>query len=306
MKKATAIIVGLVILGVLILFSMTYTVSYSQVAIQSTFGKVDDGSIVREPGLHFRLPFFADSVSLYDTRLQILEGPLEDIQTADGQQIVVRGFMLWRVDREGDGPLQFYRSFPDIAAARDALRAQFRDAITILSKYSFGELLGRESKLEDAEKAVLARMGSVVSEGVKPITVGISRIAFKESTTSEVVRRMQASRDTLADSERARGAAEAERIKSHAAGIAEKILAFASQRAQEIRTEGEELAAGYLAEMGKDEQLAIFLLWVDALEKSLSENTTFIIDTNMQPWHLLEAEGTADVLTTGTVDEAGQ
>ncbi|MBT7351040.1 MAG: hypothetical protein HN811_01125, partial [Phycisphaerae bacterium] len=94
--------------------------------------------------------------------------------------------------------------------------------------------------------------------------------------------------------------------KSHAAGIAEKILAFASQRAQEIRTEGEELAAGYLAEMGKDEQLAIFLLWVDALEKSLSENTTFIIDTNMQPWHLLEAEGTADVLTTGTVDEAGQ
>ena len=55
MKKATAIIVGLVILGVLILFSMTYTVSYNQVAIQSTFGKVNDGSIVREPGLHFRL-----------------------------------------------------------------------------------------------------------------------------------------------------------------------------------------------------------------------------------------------------------
>ena len=121
----------------------------SHVVIQSKFGKVADGSIVRGPGLHFRLPFFADSVSLYDTRLQILEGPLEDIQTADGQQIVVRGFMLWRVDREGDGPLQFYRSFPAIAAARDAPRAQFRDAITILSKYSFGELICRGSKLED-------------------------------------------------------------------------------------------------------------------------------------------------------------
>ena len=62
MKKATAIIVGLVILGVLILFSMTFAVAYNQVAIRSTFGKVDQGSIIREPGLHFRLPFFADSV----------------------------------------------------------------------------------------------------------------------------------------------------------------------------------------------------------------------------------------------------
>jgi hypothetical protein len=50
--------------------------------------------------------------------------------------------------------------------------------------------------------------------------------------------------------------------------------------------------------MGKDEQLAIFLLWVDALEQSLSENTTFIIDTDMKPWHLLEAEGTGDVLSS--------
>jgi len=300
MKKATAIIVGLVILGVLILFSMTFTVAYNQVAIRSTFGKVDEASIIREPGLHFRLPFFADSVTLYDTRLQILESPLENIQTADGQQIVIRGFMLWRVDRAAEGPLQFYRSFPDLAAAREALRSQFRDAMTLLSKYDFDDLLGQESHLAEAEAVVLARMNSVVSEGVQPVTVGISRIAFKESTTSEVVRRMQASRDTLADSERARGTAEAERIRSRAAGVAEKILAFASQRAQEIRTEGEELAAHYLAEMGKDEQLAIFLLWIDALEQSLSENTTFIIDTDMKPWHLLEAEGTQDVLSSGS------
>ena len=191
-------------------------------------------------------------------------------------------------------------------AAKDALRSQFRDAVTLLSKYSFGDLLGADSKLDAAEEAILARMQSVASEGVEPVTVGISRIAFKESTTSEVVRRMQAGRDTLAESERARGSAEAERIRSRAAGVAEKILAFASQRAQEIRTEGEELAARYLAEMGKDEQLAIFLLWVDALEKSLSENTTFIIDTDMKPWHLLEAEGTSDVLSSTAVDGPNQ
>ena len=148
-------------------------------------------------------------------------------------------------------------------------------------------------------------MSAVDAEGIRPVAAGVSRIAFKESTSAEVVRRMQARRDTLADSERARGSAEAERIRSNAAGIAEKILAFASQRAQEIRTDGEELAAKYLAEMGRDEQLAVFLLWLDALEQSLSRNTTYVIDTAVEPWHLLEAEGTRDVVDAaeGTTGE---
>jgi membrane protease subunit HflC len=298
MKKASAIIIGVVILGILAIFSMTFTVAYNEVAIQSRFGKVNEDSIVRDAGLHFRLPFFADSVHLYDTRLQILESPLENVQTADGQQIVVRGFLLWRVNREGNGPLEFYQSFADLPAARETLRNQFRDALTSLSQFEFGELLGKDSRLDDAEAAVLKRMASVSSEGIDPVTVGLSRIAFKESTTSEVVRRMQARRDTLADSERARGTAEAERIRSNAAGVAEKILAFASQRAQEIRTEGEELAARYLSEMAEDEELAVFLLWLDALEQSLSQNTTYVIDTAVEPWHLLEAQGTKDVLGT--------
>jgi len=289
MKKASAIIVGLVILGVLAIFSMTFTVSFNQVAIQSRFGKVDESSIVRAPGLHFRLPFFADGVHLYDTRLQILESPIENIQTTDGQQIVVRGFLLWRVDREGTGPLDFYQSFADLGAARETLRSQFRDAMTALSEFSFNELLGEQSKLADAEQAILQRMKDSIADGIEPVAAGVTRVVFKESTTSEVVRRMQARRDTLADSERARGAAEAERIRSTAAGVSERILAFAAQRAQEIRTEGEELAARYLAEMGEDEQLAIFLLWLDALERSLSENTTYVLDTAESPWHLLEA-----------------
>jgi membrane protease subunit HflC len=170
--------------------------------------------------------------------------------------------------------------------------------LTSLSQFEFNELLGKESRLVDAEKAVLARMASVSSEGIEHVTVGLSRIAFQESTSSEVVRRMQARRDTLADSERARGTAEAERIRSSASGAAEKILAFASQRAQEIRTEGEELAARYLTQMGEDEELAVFLLWLDALEKSLSQNTTYVIDTAVEPWHLLESKGTKDVLGT--------
>lgn len=306
MKKASAIIVGLVILGVLAVFSMTFTVSFNEVAIQSRFGKVDESSIVRAPGLHFRLPFFADGVHLYDTRIQILESTIQNIQTTDGQQIVVRGFLLWRVDADGDAPLRFYQSFAGLPEAKDALSGQFRDAMTSLSEFSFNELLGEDSRLKDAEAAVLKRMSSAAADGIEPVAVGVTRVVFKESTTSVVVDRMRARRNTLADSERARGAAEAERIRSTATGISERILAFAAQRAQEIRTEGEELAARYLAEMGEDEQLAIFLLWLDALERSLSENTTYVLDTAESPWHLLEASDSDAALPAATAGSENQ
>ena len=94
MKKVVAIIVGLIILAVLLLFSMTYTVSYHEVGIRSRFGKIDESSIIKEPGLHFRLPFFADSVQTFDTRTQLLKSPMDNLQTRDGQQIVVEAFMF--------------------------------------------------------------------------------------------------------------------------------------------------------------------------------------------------------------------
>ncbi len=293
MKKTVAIVVGLIVLVVLAIFSMTYSVAFNQVAIKSRFGKVDESSIVRESGLHFRLPFFADSVQLYDTRLQIVETPLENVLTKDGQQIVVKGFLLWRVERDGSGPLDFYQSFKDTDSARAMLGPQLRDGLTVLSEYRFDDLLGPKSQLEAAETSLLARMQDVVAEGVQPVAAGVSRIEFKGSTSSEVVRRMQARRDTLAENERARGTAEAQRIKADARAVSERILAFASQRAQEIRTRGEERAATYLKEMSKDEELAIFLLWTDALEESLSRNTTYVIDTLTEPWHLLKGDGTS-------------
>jgi regulator of protease activity HflC (stomatin/prohibitin superfamily) len=64
-------------------------------------------------------------------------------------------------------------------------------------------------------------------------------------------------------------------------------MAFASQRAEDIRAEGEEQAAEYLKQMGEDEDLAIFLTWLDAVKSSLSKNTTLVLESNIAPWHLM-------------------
>ena len=294
MRRPLVIASGCAIFCILILFSMTYTVSFHEVGILSRFGETSEDSIVREPGLHFRLPFFADSVAILDTRLKIHETPLEMLQTADGQQIVVKAFLLWQVKSEGIAPLDFYRSYGSTDSAKDAIDNQFRDALTVLSSFTFDSLTGETNQLENAEQAILNKLDALNESGIIPVSVGINRLLLPPKTTTAVLNRMQARRDTLAEQRRAKGTADAEAIRAEAKAKHDKIMAFASQRAEDIRAEGEAQAAEYLQEMGKDEDLAIFLAWLDAVESSLSRNTTLVLESDVAPWHLLNIKQTSN------------
>ncbi len=287
MRRPLVIATGFAILCILLLFSMTYTVSFHEVGIQSRFGETSQESIVRDPGLHFRLPFFADSISIIDTRLKIHQSPIEMLQTSDGQQIVVKAFLLWKVDREGTAPLDFYRSYGNTDVAKKAIDGQFRDALTALSAFTFDQLTGETNQLAKSEKAILGKLSLLKETGIFPVSVGINRLLLPPKTTTAVLKRMQARRDTLAEQRRAKGTADAEAIRAEALAKHDKIMAFASQRAEDIRAEGEAQAAEYLQEMGKDEELAIFLAWLDAVETALSKNTTLVLESDVAPWHLL-------------------
>jgi membrane protease subunit HflC len=288
MKRPIVIVTGIALLFILLLFSTTYTVSFHEVGIRTRFGQTTEDSIVREAGLHFRLPFFADSVVLLDTRTKIHQSPLETLQTVDGQQIVVKSYLLWRINTDAMAPLDFYRSYGTAESATSTIDGQFRDALSALSSYSFEELTGAQNKLADAEESILARLTSLKETGIVPVSVGINRLLLPPKTTTAVLQRMQASRDTLAEQRRSKGMADAEAIRAEAKAKHDKIMAFTSQRADQIREEGELQAAEYLQQMGEDKDLAIFLAWLDAVETSLSENTTLVLETNVAPFHLME------------------
>ena len=295
MKRPIAIFSGIALLLILLLFSMTYTVSFHEVGIRSRFGQTSEDSIVRDAGLHFRLPFFADTVTLLDTRMKIHQSPLELLQTADGQQIVVKAYLLWQVDSDGAAPLNFFRSHGSAEGAKSSIDGQFRDALSVLSSYSFDELTGATNKLSAAEASILERLTTLKASGIVPVSVGINRLLLPPKTTTAVLNRMQARRETLAEQRRAKGMADAEAIRAEARAKHDKIMAFASQRAEDIRAEGEAQAAEYLQQMGEDEELAIFLAWLDALETSLSQNTTLVLESNVAPWHLMNLDSETQV-----------
>ncbi len=289
MKKAIAITVGLLLLALLVLFSTTYTVRFNEVAIKTRFGRIDDNSVKREPGVHLRFPIFADRVTKYDTRLQLIETPLVEAPTADGQSVVVRAFLMWQVDV--DNVLTFYQSFPSTADLDRVLNETLQTALKgSIGRYAFNDLIGIDSRVIDAEQQIQAELGSLVSLGIKPVTVGFSQMVLPPKTTTAVLNRMQATRKKLAETERFKGNSDAVGIRSEAMTVAEKLRAFADQRSEEIKGMANQRAAEYLEQMSENEQLAIFLVWLDALTKSLKDTTTLILTDDNAPYHLLNLE----------------
>jgi membrane protease subunit HflC len=287
MNKPIVIAIGLVLLASLLLFSTTYTVKYHEVGVKTRFGQAT-GGVITEPGLGFKWPRPIESVITLDKRLKMVETPLETVQTADGQQLVVMAFMLWKIDESDRGPLTFYSSYPSAQQADQSLRDEFRTAVKRgVAAYRFSDLIGASSRITDAERAIREEMMDVRDKGVVPVTVGFRQMSLPAKTTSAVITRMNSERRLLADIERIKGSAEAQRIESEAQIDADKIRAFANQRAEEIRAQGDAEAAEYLQQMSVDEELAIFLVWIDALERSLSATTTFVLEPDVAPWHLI-------------------
>ncbi len=297
MNKVFALVMGLLLLGALVLFSTTYTVRYNEVAVRTTFGKTSTASVQTTPGVHFRYPLFADRVSKYDTRIQLNETALVEVPTADGQSVVVRCFLMWKMDTEKEKVLLFASSFPTSREADAALNSHLVTAVKAsLGRYSFDDLIGPDSRLPAAEQDIRRQLESVVvSQGITPITVGISQVQLPAKITRAVLSRMQATRTKLAETERTSGQAEARRIRGNANTVVENLQAFAEQRAEQIKGEANRRAAEYLREMSQDEDFAIFLVELDTMRASLKDTATLIFSDESAPWHLLNQKNGAGI-----------
>ena len=295
MNKVFALVVGLVVLVALVLFSTTYTVRFNEVAVRTTFGKTSTASVQTRPGVHFRYPLFADRVSKYDTRIQLNETALVEVPTADGQSVVVRCFLMWKMDAAPEKVLQFASSFPTSREADAALNSHLTTAVKAsLGRYGFDDLIGPDSRLPAAEQDILRQLESVVvSQGIIPLTVGISQVQLPAKITRAVLSRMQATRTKLAETERTSGQAEARRIRGNANTVVENLQAFTEQRAEQIKGEANRRAAEYLREMSQDEDFAIFLVELDTLRASLKDTATLIFSDESAPWHLLNQQSGA-------------
>jgi membrane protease subunit HflC len=279
MKKSFTILVGVILAVVLLSRMFLYQVRYDQVAIRTLFDRADAESVEDTPGLKWRLPWPIHQVTHYSKRLQLLEDRLEELQTADGKSVIVRTYLTWRIA----DPLAFYVTLQDPAEARRQLASQLREVRGIISEYRLDQLVNQDrdqlavDEIERRAQAALQDSLTAAGFGLKVENVGLYRVLLPESTTAKVFETMIATRERLAESAVQEGQAQASAIRSEAASGRDRILAFAERRAQAIRSEGDREASREYAEFAQDEEFAIFLRRLEALEQMLQHNTTFVL-----------------------------
>lgn len=292
MFRLFAFIVAAGIVLVLVAYNTTYSVNYHEVAIVTRLGR--SPTIQDQSGLHLKAPFFIDSVTKLDKRLQFVESPLETVLTRDGQQIMVQAFLFWRIDTEHNGPVEFAKNFPTMEDAKRNLETMLQGSIREVGGFNFTELIGRQSKLPEAEAAVLADLKRQPPAGVVPVQVGISRAVLPPKTTVAVQRRMASAQENMANLESGRANSEAEALKSKAASEADIIRNLTRVWGAEIESRGNREATRFYEQMQKEADLAIFLAWLDTLRTSLTGSSTFVTDMSRAPFHLLNPDAPTD------------
>ncbi len=283
MKSSLSVIIGIFIVVVLATYMFTFTVRYDEVAILTTFNRADmpvvdeqgqvlaPGSVRREPRLYFRLPWPIQQVTMYPTRLQILEDQLEEQQTADANSLIVKTYLAWRIE----DPLAFFRRLQTIGEAQQQLHALLRDTKAVISRYEFTQLANTNAaqlKLRQVEQEMLEQVRQRLAGtgyGIAVEQVGIRQLVLPERVTDAVFERMKSTRQRMAERARSEGAAQAAAIRSEAESASQRILAFAEQRALELRAEGDARAAQYYDVFNQDQDLATFLRRLETLKAAL-------------------------------------
>jgi membrane protease subunit HflC len=286
---ATGALVVLIFAAMLFAFQVRQT----EVVIVTTLGRY--ARSLEAPGLYFRWPWPIQNVHRFDNRIRNLEKKYEQTTTADGRIIVIDVFLGWRVKE----PRKFLELFGDnLAAAERNLEIQLRTAKNnTVGSHPLADFISvdpQSLRFDQIEAEMLREIRAATANfGVEIVLLGIKQIGLPESITTKVFDRMKAERERLVKQFQGEGERESIRIRSDADLQRERILAEAEGKARQILGEAEARAAAQLKTFEQNPELAVFLLKLDALEQSLKERATLVLDPRTPPFDLLQNAVTA-------------
>ena len=286
-KNYVTLTIGVILVVIFGFMLLTYQVRHTEVAIRTTFGKASKNNIGE--GFHFRFPWPINEVYKFDKRIQSSEWTFEETSTTEGKPILVKVFATWRISNA----LQFFKSFRgDLTLADEKLEDTVRSAQNaVIADYTFEQIVNTNAdllKLGEIEDKMRGRASADTSNfGIEIRMVGIKRLGLPAAVTSAVFERMKAERQARIKEIEAEGEREAKMLKAEADLKANEILAKAEAQAKVLRGEAEAASAKYYKEFEKNPELANFLFNLNALEGSLKENATLILDPNTPPFNLL-------------------
>jgi membrane protease subunit HflC len=246
---------AVILVGAAILLGASlFTVDQTEQALVTQFG--DPVKIVRDPGLHIKLPFVQTVVG-FDNRRLAFDMPGEEVLLGDQRRLVVDSFAILRIA----DPLKYYQA---VGIGEEGIRGR----LTAIVQSSLRRVLGSSDLLSvlSADRAHIMTLirdqvnAEMQGFGVTIEDVRIRRADLPEENTQAVLGRMKAERERINNQIRAEGAEAAARITANANRERTVILAEAKSTSDQLRGQGEEQASRtYAAAYGQDP--AFFAVW---------------------------------------------
>ncbi|HUE89755.1 MAG TPA: protease modulator HflC [Vicinamibacterales bacterium] len=295
------IVLGILLSLLVVVSAAAYSVGEAQQVIITQFGD-PVGEPVKDPGLHFKVPF-VQQANYFDKRFLEWDGSPNQVPTKDKRFIWVDTYARWRIV----DPLRFFQRLRDERGAQsrldDILDGETRNAV---ARYDLIELVRNSNRNRDdipieaeeeevilnviekgrdqVSREILARASERTSDlGVELLDLRIKRINYVEEVQRDVFARMIAERQRIAELFRSEGQGEAARIQGERERELQRITSEAFRAAEQLRGTADAEATGIYAEAyGRDADFYSFTRALETYEKVIDPSTTVIFDTSSE------------------------
>ena len=300
MTRIMTIILGL--LAATLLLSSVYTVSETEQAIITQFGK-PVGGVIATPGLHVKLPVI-QTVHRFEKRWLEFDGDANEIPTRDKKYIWADTYARWRIA----DTLRFYQAVRDERGGQsrldDIVDGETRNAVASFdlieivrsSNRAFaitGELEGIGAAEATAKifagrdkiaQQILGRASKITPEfGVELVDVRFKRINYTESVQQAVFQRMIAERKRIAERSRSEGQGRAAEIRGQKERDVLAATSVGYKSAQELKGKADARATAiYARAYGRDPGFYEFFKSMETLQTALDKDATVILSTDSE------------------------
>ena len=279
MKKALIWIIA--ILAIVVFSSSLYTVDYKDVVLIQQFGRVV--AIESEPGLHMKTPFVQSTIAIYDGN-RIYDIPQSDVITRDKKSMIADDYVIWTVD----DVMKYYQTLGGVSArAEERIEAAvYNETKNTISSMTQDEVIAARG-IELTNLITAESNTDMTGYGIKILTAEIKALDLPDDNKEAVYERMISERGNIAAGYKAKGEAEAQKIRNETDKNVKITIADANKKAETLLAEGESEYMKILSDAYNSEEKSEFynyLRSLDAIKGSLGDNSnnTLILDKDSE------------------------
>ncbi len=287
-KRVAAAIAVLLVL--VVAADSFYIIDEAEQGVLTHFGKIRPP--IRQPGLHLKIPRPIATIYKVDRRIHTLDGMVQELITEDQKNVLVDGYLLWRVT----DPIRFVEAIRTEANAIERLRDLYLAGSGIVisnkSRDAFVSLGLQREERHIASGEILSRIRPIADAayGIDVIKAGIIEYTLPPENRPSVILRMVAERARIAARYRSEGEEMALRIEALAINEHERLMADAHAEATAILGQAEAEAMALLGSAYReDPEFYKFIRALDSYDSIIDDRTTLLLPADSELFQYLDA-----------------